>query len=140
MKSEIEFLGMIVGNNEIKVDDRKIEAIRELPKSKTITDVRSFLELAQFFRRFVSEFSRVAYPLTNLTKKNNSISNWDAKCQHAFQELKLAFINSPVLRSPDWKKPSIGPVDALQNVAQLVSLVYDRWSERTLGVLISDDP
>ncbi len=102
MKSEIEFLGMIVGHNEIKVDDREIEAIREWPKPKTITDVRSFLRLAQFFRRFVPEFSSIAYPLTNLTKKNNSISNRDAECQHAFQELKLALINPPVLRSFFW--------------------------------------
>ncbi len=106
---------MIVGNKEIKVHDRKIEAIREWPKLNTITGVGSFLRLAQFFRRYVPEFARIAYPLTNLTKKNNSISNWDAECQHAFQELKLALINSPVLHSPDWKEPVIGHVDASQN-------------------------
>ncbi len=68
MKQEISFLGMIFGR-EIKVDLRKVDALQNFSKPMTLTDVRSFMDLLQFFRRFFKDFSKLAASLTNLTNK-----------------------------------------------------------------------
>jgi hypothetical protein len=67
---EVEFLGMIVSREGIKMDDSKIKAIREWPTPKTVRGVTSFLELANFYRRFIEGYAQVARPLNDLTKKN----------------------------------------------------------------------
>jgi hypothetical protein len=67
---EVEFLGMIVSTEEIKMDDSKVKAIREWPTPKTVRGVRSFLGLANFYRRFIEGYAQVTRPLNDLTKKN----------------------------------------------------------------------
>jgi RNase H-like domain found in reverse transcriptase len=79
-----------------------------------VTEVRRFLVLVQFFRRFISRFFEIAAPLTNLTKKNNSVSNWDSSCDKAFETLNEAVKSAPILQSTDWKKPFRCHVDASQ--------------------------
>ncbi len=73
MKQEISFLGIIVGRGGIKVDPKKIDVLQNWSKPLTLTDVRSFMGLLQFFRLFIKEFSKLAAPLTNLTKKGEGI-------------------------------------------------------------------
>jgi len=68
--------------------------------------------LLQFFRRFIKDFSSLAVPLTNLTKKGYGIQKWDETCDKAFQSLKQAITTAPILVAPDWKKPFRGHVDA----------------------------
>ena len=111
-KSEIEFLGLIVGRNGIQADPRKVEILRNWPKPKSLTDVRSFMGLLQFFRRFIKNFSGIAAPLTNLTKKDQGIQKWDSRCDEAFQKLKNAITSAPILVAPDWKKSFRGHIDA----------------------------
>lgn len=72
-KKETEFLGMIVRREVIRVNPEKVEVVRDLPKPKYQTELRSFIGLLQFFRRFMKYFSAVASPLTALTKKNMGI-------------------------------------------------------------------
>lgn len=112
MKSEISFLGMIVGKGGIKVDPKKVEVLKNWPKPNSLTDVRSFMGLLQFFRRFIKDFSKLSAPLTNLTKKGEGILKWDIKCDEAFESLKKAITSAPILVSPDWKKPFRGHIDA----------------------------
>ncbi|XP_074373866.1 uncharacterized protein LOC141714233 [Apium graveolens] len=97
---EVQFLGHIVSNEGIKVDPTKIEAITNWERPRTATEVRSFLGLAGYYRRFVQNFSRIATPLTKLTRKNEKFI-WNDKCEESFQELKQRLITAPVLSLPD---------------------------------------
>ena len=69
--TEVDFLGMIVGRDGIKMDQNKVKAILDWPEPKNIKGVRSFLGLANFYRRFIKDYARVARPLHNLTKKED---------------------------------------------------------------------
>ncbi|XP_074347146.1 uncharacterized protein LOC141685975 [Apium graveolens] len=87
-------------NEGIKVDPAKIEAITNWERPRTPTEVRSFLGLAGYYRRFVQNFSRIPTPLTKLTRKNEKFI-WNDKCEESFQELKRRLITAPVLSLPD---------------------------------------
>ncbi|XP_063942643.1 uncharacterized protein LOC135150309 [Daucus carota subsp. sativus] len=97
---EVQFLGHIVSRDGIKVDPAKIEAIMNWERPKTPTEIRSFLGLAGYYRRFVQDFSRIATPLTKLTRKNEKFI-WNEKCEESFQELKKRLVSAPVLSLPD---------------------------------------
>jgi hypothetical protein len=114
MGTEMDSLGFIVGREGLRMAPTKITVIEDWPKPESVTEVRGFLGLVQLFRRFISRFSEIAAPLTNLTKKNNSVSHWDSSCDKAFVTLKEAVKSAPVLQSPNWKKPFRCHVDASQ--------------------------
>jgi hypothetical protein len=97
---EVEFLGMIVSREGIKMDDSKVKAIREWPTPKTVRGVRSFLGLANFYRRFIEGYAQVARPLNDLTKKNTPFT-WKEAQQTAFDTLKNRFATAPILAYPD---------------------------------------
>ncbi|XP_074369633.1 uncharacterized protein LOC141711091 [Apium graveolens] len=97
---EVQFLGHIVSNEGIKVDPAKIEAITNWERPRTPTEVRSFLGLAGYYRRFVQNFSRIATSLTKLIRKNEKFI-WNDKYEESFQELKQRLITAPVLSLPD---------------------------------------
>ena len=67
--TEVDFLGMIVGCDGVKMDQTKVKAILDWPEPKNVKGVRSFLGLANFYRRFIKDYARVARPLHDLTKK-----------------------------------------------------------------------
>ena len=97
---EVQFLGHIVGSEGIRVDPAKIEAVMNWERLKTPTEVRSFMGLAGYYRRFVKDFSKIAVPLTRLTRKNEKFE-WTDKCEKSFQELKQRLVTAPVLALPD---------------------------------------
>lgn len=97
---EVQFLGHIVGSEGIRVDPAKIEAVMNWERPKTPTEVRSFMGLAGYYRRFVKDFSKIAVPLTRLTRKNEKFE-WTDKCEKSFQELKQKLVTAPVLALPD---------------------------------------
>ncbi|KAL8100391.1 hypothetical protein AgCh_032593 [Apium graveolens] len=97
---EVQFLGHIVGKDGIKVDPAKIEAVSRWEQPKTPTEIRSFLGLAGYYRRFVKDFAKIATPLTKMTRKNERFI-WTEKCKESFQELKKRLVTAPVLALPD---------------------------------------
>ena len=103
-KSELLYLGHIIGSDGIKVDPAKIACIKDWPKPANVHDLRSFLGLANYFRRFVMAYSIRTAPLTKLTGKNVKW-DWTPECQMAFDGLKWDLTHSPVLISPDIAKP-----------------------------------
>ena len=113
-QTEIDFLGFLVGKDGMRVNPEKVDVLRTWPTPESLTELRSFLGLLQFFRRFIPKFSAIAAPLTNLTKKEMGIGKWNEKCDEAFQKLKDAIVQAPILVAPDWKKPFRGHVDASQ--------------------------
>lgn len=103
-KTEVEFLGHRIGANGLSVSQDKVQAVKEWPVPKNITDVRAFLGLAGFYRRFVRDFARIALPLTQLTKGSLKWA-WTPEAQSAFESLKQALCETPVLLTPDPDRP-----------------------------------
>ncbi|XP_071926122.1 uncharacterized protein [Coffea arabica] len=97
---EISFLGHKVSKDGIAVDPAKIEAVMNWKQPETPTEIRSFLGLASYYRRFIKDFSKIAGPMTELTKKGNKFI-WTPKCESSFQELKNRLTSAPVLVLPD---------------------------------------
>ena len=98
--TEVDFLGMIVGHDGIKMDQEKVKAILEWPEPKTVKGVRSFLGLANFYQRFIKDYVKVARPLHDLIKKENPFC-WEEPQQVVFDTLKLHFTTAPILAFPD---------------------------------------
>jgi hypothetical protein len=107
----VEFVGHVVDTNGVSTDPAKVKAIAEWPIPRNITDVQSFLGLANYYRRFVRGYSHVACPLTNLLKKE-AIFSWGLDQQRAFQEIKQAIITAPVLSIFDPTLPTRTEHDA----------------------------
>ena len=97
--SEVKFLGHVVSRENISVDPAKIEAVFNWERSKNVCEIRSFLSLAGYYRRFMEGFSRVAAPMTRLTQKDVRF-DWKDACEVAFQELKMRLTTLPVLIVP----------------------------------------
>ncbi|XP_071901009.1 uncharacterized protein [Coffea arabica] len=97
---EISFLGHKVSKEGIAVDPAKVEAVTMWKQPETPTEVRSFLGLTGYYRRFINDFSKITGPMTELTKKNNKFI-WSPKCESSFQELKKRLVSAPVLTLPD---------------------------------------
>ena len=95
----VTFLGHVVSDQGVEVDPRKTEAVKKWPKPLTPTDIRSFLGLAGYYRRFVEGFSSIAAPLTTLTKKKSKFE-WTDTCEKSFQELKDRLTSTPTLTLP----------------------------------------
>ena len=83
----MEFLGHIVSKDGIHVDNSKIQAIKEWKRPSTITELRSFLGLANFYRRFIKDYAKIAAPLTDLLKGDSKLK-WSDSSQEAFEKLK----------------------------------------------------
>ena len=75
---------------------KKVEAVTQWPRPKNVTEVRSFLGLARYYRKFIQDFFRIAAPLTILTKKTTKYE-WTDKCEEVFQKLKKQLTNAPLL-------------------------------------------
>ncbi|KAF5792946.1 putative nucleotidyltransferase, Ribonuclease H [Helianthus annuus] len=92
--------GYVVSKRGIQVDPAKVEAVMNWQEPKTPTEIRSFLGLAGYYRRFIENFSRIAAPLTSLTKKKEKFI-WGPKQQESFEVLKQKLSNAPVLTLPE---------------------------------------
>ena len=95
----MRFLGHVVSENAIVVDPAKVAMVQDWSTPKNATDIRSFLGLAGYYRKFIQDFSKIAAPLTQLTKKNQAFV-WDEKCENAFKNLKEKLTCAPVLVIP----------------------------------------
>ena len=90
-QSEIEYLGHIMGTAGVKVDPRKVQAVQEWPVPQDVHQLRSFLGMANYFRRFIQAYSALTRPLTDLLKKQASVAkDWSPKAQAAFDGVKFA--------------------------------------------------
>ena len=94
--NKVIFLGHVVSNEEISVDPSKIEAIISWKQPKSVTEIRSFLGLVGYYRKFVEGFSRLVGPLTILTRKGQKYV-WTERCEESFQKPKRHLTTAPVL-------------------------------------------
>jgi hypothetical protein len=100
---EVGFLGHIVTKDGIAVDLAKVTAVTEWEPPKNVGEIHSFLGLAEYYRRFIENFSKIAKPMTELLKKEKKFE-WTEGCENSFQELKKRLVSAPVLCLPDLEK------------------------------------
>ena len=111
LKDQVDYLGFEVSPGGIKASPRKIRAVIEWPKAKSVHDVCSFLGLASYYRRFVRGFSEMAHSLTELTRARVEWK-WSTSQHQAFNRLKLALTTAPVLRLPNFERQFVVTIDA----------------------------
>ena len=121
---EVEYLGMIVKPGQLAMDPVKLDSIASWPTPTKVKDVRSFLSFANFYRCFITDYSNVARPLINLTKKNLTW-NWSPSCQSAFEALKRLFLSKPVLHLPNLSAPFAIATDASKYASDAILLQTD---------------
>ncbi|WVZ89244.1 LOW QUALITY PROTEIN: hypothetical protein U9M48_035670 [Paspalum notatum var. saurae] len=102
--SKSEFLGSHSVREGGSADPSKVKDVLNWKQPETVTEIRSFLGLAGYYRRFIKDFSKTAKPMTSLTKKNAKYL-WSSNCEEAFQTLKKPLTSAPVLAQPDVTKP-----------------------------------
>ncbi|GBG76277.1 hypothetical protein CBR_g22025 [Chara braunii] len=112
-KTQVLYLGHGLDGDGVKPEDSKIAAIRDWPTPRTLTELRSFLGLANYYRKFVRNFSTIAAPLCRLLRKE-TIWKWDKDCTSAMKKLKQALIEYPVLKVADPSLPFVVTTDASQ--------------------------
>jgi hypothetical protein len=112
-RGEVSYLGHIIGNGTVRPKCDKIQAVDDFPQPLTKQQVRAFLGLTGYYRKFMPRFADIASPLTNLTKKcmPNTVI-WNQGCQKAFEQLKQCLTSAPILTCPDFAKPFILQADA----------------------------
>ena len=109
--SEVAFLGHVISAAGVAVDPAKIDAIVSWEVPKNVRDIRSFLGLASYYRRFVRDFSRIARPMTQLTRKDVPFV-WSEECQTSFELLKEKLTTAPVLALSDGTEDFVIYTDA----------------------------
>ncbi|KAG7594099.1 Zinc finger CCHC-type [Arabidopsis thaliana x Arabidopsis arenosa] len=107
----IGFLGHIISDQGVSVDPEKIRSIKEWPRPKNATEIRSFLGLAGYYRRFVKGFASMAQPMTRLTGKDTKFQ-WSEECEKSFSELKSMLTSALVLTLPETDEPYMVYTDA----------------------------
>ena len=129
------YLDHVVGNGSVKPMDRKVSAVKNFREPQTKKDVRSFLGLSGYYRKFVPNFSTVATPLSELTRKNMPKKViWTTKCDQAFLELKEALTRAPILMTPDWTLPFILQTDASSTgLGYVLSQVNSKGEEHPIA-------
>ena len=103
-RQELRYLGHVVSPAGIGVDPEKVECILQYPVPKNLKQLRSFLGLISWYRRFIPNFSNFSAPLTQLLKKNQRW-DWSEEAQKAFEEFKSCLVKAPILSCPDFSKP-----------------------------------
>jgi len=110
-QQKLSYLGHVLSPNGVSTDPAKIRDVQTWPSPQSVKDVKSFLGLAGYYRRFVKNFGMIARPLTDLLKKGK-VFLWTAICEEAFQLPKKSLISAPVLALPNFAKPFVIETDA----------------------------
>ena len=109
--TKINYLGHVISSEGIQMDPEKIKVVQEWPDLRDVHEVRSFLGLCSYYRRFIKHFAHIASPLHDLTKKKISFQ-WSEQQKASFMKLKAALTSGPVLIIPDLYKPFVVEADA----------------------------
>ena len=110
-KHSISFLGYTVSDQGLGPDPKKVESVKEWPVPTNVKEVQAFLGIMNYYRKFIEGFSRIAQPLTELTKKDAMFA-WSNDCKEAFKELGRALVTAPILTIFDPEQEAILETDA----------------------------
>ena len=109
--AEIQFLGHRIGRGTVRPLEDRVQAMKDVPRPRTRREVRRFLGMAGFYRRFVPHFADLAAPLTDLTRTSATFK-WTRECTAAFEAVKQALATDPVLQAPRFDAPFVLEADA----------------------------
>ena len=136
---KVTYLGHVVGQDGIETDPSKIDKIKEWPEPTTVTEIKAFLGLCSYYRRFVKNFSSIARPLVKLTEKDVEFK-WSSDQETAFQTLKRSLMSSPILSYPQAEGEFVLDTDACDfGIGAVLSQVQNgeekviSYASRTLG-------
>jgi len=107
--TSVKFLGHTISSDGISVDPSKVQEVMDWKPPSSVHQIRCFLGLAGYYRRFIPDFSRIAKPMTELLKKEVKF-RWDEKCEKAFHTLRAHLTTAPVLAQPNNSKPTMSIV------------------------------
>lgn len=111
LRKEVAYLGHLITQDGVKPNPSKIDCIRNFPEPKTQKEIKSFLGLAGYYRRFISNFAKISKPLTKLLQKDIPF-NFDSNCKNSFEELKTALTSTPILIYPNFDETFLLTTDA----------------------------
>lgn len=140
-QKQLKYLGHVISDIGVATDPKKIVDVQNWPTPLNVKDVRGFLGLAGYYRKFVRYFGILAKPLTGLLKKGH-IFQWTSIHEAAFQQLKHALVTAPVLQLPDFSKTFIIETDAsakgvgavLQQAGHPIAYVSKALGPKNLGL------
>lgn len=131
-QDKVSFLGHVISKDGLRPDSRKLDKVKDWPIPRTPTEVRAFVGLCSYYRRFVKNFAQKAAPLHSLTQKG-VVFKWTPECDDAFFSLKLALTEPPVVAYPNFALPFLLYTDASQNsIGSVLAQVQDR-KERVIA-------
>ena len=131
-QKQVEYLGHVVSSKGISTNPEKIKAVKDWPQPQSLSELRSYLGLCSYYRRFIRNFSTIAHPLCQLMEKNTPFL-WSHDCDIPFESLKHALISSPLLSYPTPGDPFILDTDASSfGVGAVLSQVRD-GKEHVIG-------
>lgn len=113
-RKEVSYIGHRCTDKGILPDNAKLHTMLEYPSPKNKDEVKRFVAFANYYRRFIQNFARIAQPLNKLTRKDTDFL-WSKECQTSFKKLKECLVNPPILTYPDFSRPFIVTVDASKN-------------------------
>jgi len=126
---EVNYLGYVVGNGTLQTDSSRITAVLDFPPPKSVRQLRRFLGMAGWYRRFIENFANTTAPLTNLLMKGKRFS-WSEEANNAFVKLKHQLTSAPVLASPDYSKEFFIQCDASKlGVGAVLTQLNDKGEE-----------
>ena len=114
VRHSVEFLGHIITSSGLRPNPRQVAAVQDFPRPETVHQLRQYLGLTSYYRRFISKFAKIAAPLYHLTKKEVQWE-WSKACQLAFETLKQRLVQAPVLVYPDFEQKFTLETDACLN-------------------------
>lgn len=103
-RKELKYLGYLVDKHGLRTDPGKVDVILNYPTPTTAKEVKRFLGMAGWYRRFINNFSKISKPLCKLTRKNVEF-NWNPEAEESFSQLKSALVSAPILKMPDYNLP-----------------------------------
>ena len=113
---EVDYLGLVITRGGVRMQEEKVTTVRNWEAPPCVKDLQSFLGFANFYRRFIANYSKVVAPITKLTGKDTPWT-WGTEQKRAFQGLKASFTSAPILLHFDYEKATVVETDASDYVA-----------------------
>ena len=130
---EVEYVGHLVSAKGIQPTPRLIQSVANIPTPANVKQVRAFLGLCSYYRRFIRDFANIAQPI-NLLLHNDVVFNWTPQCQSSFESLKSALTCYPIVRVPDFTKQFIVYADASTHaLGAILSQVFEDGNEHVIA-------
>lgn len=111
LRREVVYLGHLITEQGVKPDPEKVRCVKDYPAPGNTKEIKQYLGLSGYYRRFIEHYSKIAKPLTNLLKKETPFE-WSDECEKSFNIIKQKLIEAPILQYPDFEKPFILTTDA----------------------------